>query len=563
MILMQSSINRKTIFRNNSWLILKIYSSSAGIVFLLKEEYSDVKTKMEGMLLDHYGFVSVIPPLLAIVLAIITKRVILSLFIGVLVGLFLFTGSIGGTLVELTEVLVGNLTDDWQGRVLLFTVLLGGLLGIMYSSGGSKAFGKKAAESITTREKAQLATWFLGVLIFFDDYFNALTVGAVMRNITDHFKVSREKLAYIIDSTAAPICIIIPISTWIAYAMSLYVAEFQRLDIEVNAFELFLEAIPYNFYALLAIIMVVVLSITKLEFGPMARAEERAIQKGQLFDEATKDEIPGQDITNLTISDRGQVSDLILPVLTLMAATIIGILYTGGFFAGEGFRDAIGDADAATALIYGTLLANLLGIIWYSLRKVMSLKNCMESFTQGMKAMIPALSILLLAWSIGDVAGTLGTGAYVAELVTEALPNWLIPMVIFITSAFMAFSTGTSWGTFAIMLPIGVPVAVTAGLNPAMCIAAVLGGAIFGDHSSPISDTTVLSSTGASCNHIHHVNTQLPYAILAAIISAIGYLLAAVINMSLIPLIFVIALLILALYVLHSRGERIDEDVAL
>lgn len=508
--------------------------------------------------MEHYGFISIIPPILAIILAIITKRVIMSLFLGVIVGVFIFTGSIGGTLVELTEVLVNNLIDDWQARVMLFTVLLGGLLGIMYSSGGSLAFGEKASTSINNRKKAQLSTWFLGVLIFFDDYFNALTVGSVMRNITDNYRVSREKLAYIIDSTAAPICIIIPISTWIAYAMSLYVAEFERLGMEVNAFELFLQAIPYNFYALLAILMVVILSVTNLEFGPMAKAERRAIEKGELFDESKKDEIPGQDITDLKISDKGKTSDLIFPVVVLIATTIIGILYTGGFFAGEGFRDAVGDADAATALIYGTLLANLVGIIWYTSRRVLPVKDCMESFIQGMKAMIPALSILVLAWSIGDVAGTLGTGAYVAELVTEAIPNWLIPMVIFVVSAFMAFATGTSWGTFAIMMPIGVPVAVASGLNPAMCIAAVLGGAIFGDHSSPISDTTVLSSTGASCHHIDHVNTQLPYAILAAIISAIGYILAAVMKMSFIPLLIVIGLLIGTLYVLHARGEKVD-----
>ncbi len=508
--------------------------------------------------MDHFGIISVIPPLLAIVLAIITKRVILSLFLGVLVGILIFTGSIGGTLVELTEVLVQNLTDDWQARVMIFTVLLGSLLGIMYSSGGSRAFGKKASESVNTRKKAQLSTWGLGVLIFFDDYFNALTVGSVMRNITDRFKVSREKLAYIIDSTAAPICIIIPISTWIAYAMSLYVAEFERLGIEVSPFELFLETIPYNFYALLAIIMVVVLSVSDLEFGPMARAEKRALRKGELFDENTKDEIPGQDITDLEVSEKGQVSDLLLPILVLIGSTIIGILYTGGFFDGLGFREAIGDADAATALIYGTVLANLVGIIWYTARKILPVKDCMESFVQGIKAMVPALSILLLAWSIGDVTGMLGTGDFVAEVVSEALPYWLIPMVIFITSAFMAFATGTSWGTFAIMMPIGVPLAVAVGLNPAACIAAVLGGAIFGDHSSPISDTTVLSSTGAACNHIDHVNTQLPYAILAAIIAAFGYLLAAIMDMALVPLVITIVLLVLALYFLHQRGERID-----
>jgi len=510
---------------------------------------------------EHMGIVSIVPPVLAIVLAIWTKRVYFSLFVGIVVGILIYTASIGGTLVEVTETLVGNMADDWNARVMLFTVLLGGLLGIMYSSGGSQAFGKWASQALTTRKSSLLGTWFLGVLIFFDDYFNTLTVGSVMRNITDRFQVSREKLAYIIDSTAAPICIVIPISTWIAYVMSLYIAEFERLGVEVAPFELFLRTIPFNFYALAAIIMVLYLSLSNLEFGPMARAEKRALEKGELFDESTKDEIPGQDITDLEISERGTIWDLIIPIIILIGGTIIGILYTGGYFeAGIGFVDAVGDADAATALVYGTLVANIVGMIMYVSRQVLSLKDTMENFITGIKAMIPALAILVLAWSIGDVAGMVGTGAFVAEVVSEALPNWIIPFAIFVASAFMAFSTGTSWGTFAIMMPIGVPVALAVGLDPAMCIAAVLGGAIFGDHSSPISDTTVLSSTGAGCNHMDHVNTQLPYAIVAAAVSAFGYILAAIMGIAIVPLIIVLVLVFVVFYILHARGEKVVSE---
>jgi len=510
---------------------------------------------------EHMGIVSIVPPVLAIVLAIWTKRVYFSLFIGIVVGILIYTVSIGGTLIEVTETLVGNMSDDWNARVMLFTVLLGGLLGIMYSSGGSQAFGKWASTALTTRKSSLVGTWFLGLLIFFDDYFNTLTVGSVMRNITDRFQVSREKLAYIIDSTAAPICIVIPISTWIAYVMSLYIAEFDRLGVEIEPFGLFLQTIPFNFYALSAIIIVLVLAVTNLEFGPMARAEKRALEKGELFDEATKDEIPGQDITDLEISEKGTLWDLLIPIIILIGGTILGILYTGGYFEpGIGFVDAVGDADAATALVYGTLVANIVGIIMYTSRKILPLKDCMENFITGIKAMVPALAILILAWSIGDVAGMVGTGAFVAEIVSEALPNWIIPFAIFVTSAFMAFSTGTSWGTFAIMMPIGVPVALAVGLDPAMCIAAVLGGAIFGDHSSPISDTTVLSSTGAGCNHMDHVNTQLPYAVVAAAVSAVGYILAAVMGMALIPLIVVLALVVVVFYILHARGEKVVSD---
>lgn len=511
--------------------------------------------------MEHMGILSIVPPLVAIILAIWTKRVILSLFLGVLVGILIYTQSIGATLVELTETLVANMTDDWNGRVMLFTVLLGGLLGVMFSSGGSHAFGESATKFITSRKGAQFGTWVLGVLIFFDDYFNTLTVGSVMRNITDRYQISREKLAYIIDSTAAPICIIVPISTWIAYAMSLYVAEFDRLGVEIQPFEMFLRTIPYNFYAVSAVVMVVYLSVTNLEFGPMADAERRALRKGELYNEATKAEIPGQDITNLEVSEKGTLWDLLIPIIVLIGSTIIGIVYTGGGFeAGIGFVEAVGDADAATALVYGTLLANVVAVLLYVSRGVLSIKNCMENFVTGIKAMVPALSILVLAWSIGDVAGMVGTGDFVAGIVSETLPLWIIPLSIFLVSAFMAFSTGTSWGTFAIMMPIGVPVAVVTGIDPAMCIAAVLGGAIMGDHCSPISDTTVLSSTGAGCNHIDHVNTQLPYAILATIVSAVGYVIAAFLQVAIVSLIIVLALLLVAFYLLHARDERVHPE---
>ncbi len=510
--------------------------------------------------MEHMGLWSLAPPVIAIVLAIWTKRVVLSLFVGVVFGIFIYTLHPGETLLLTTETLINTFLDDWNASVMLFTVLLGGLLGLMFSSGGSHAFGESATKLIKTRKGALVSTWGLGVLIFFDDYFNTLTVGSVMRNITDRYKISREKLAYIIDSTAAPICIIIPISTWVAYVMSLYVAEFDRLGVEIQEFDMFLRSISYNFYALAAIFMVLVLSVTNLEFGPMAAAEKRALRKGMLFDEATKNEIPGQDITNLEVSKKGTLWDLLIPIIILIGGTILGILYTGGMFDGAGFRDAVGDADAARALIYGTLSANIVALIMYTIRGVLSVKQSMENFITGIKAMVPALTILILAWSIGDVAGMVGTGSFVAEVVSGTLPNWIIPVAIFLVSSFIAFSTGTSWGTFAMMLPIGVPVAVATGIDPAMIIAAVLGGSIMGDHCSPISDTTVLSSTGAGCNHIDHVNTQLPYALVATAVAAVGYILAAVMGMAIIPLIIVFALLIGVFYVLHSREEKVDPD---
>lgn len=508
--------------------------------------------------MEHFGILSLLPPIIAIALAILTKQVIMSLFVGVIIGLGIYTGSIGGTFVEFTEVLVANLLDDWQARVLIFTTLLGALVGLVYRSGGSLAFGESAIKAVKNRKSAQVAAWLMGILIFFDDYFNTLTVGSVMRPVTDKFKVSREKLAYIIDSTAAPVCIIIPISTWVAYVISLIIAEFDRAGRAVSGFDIYLQSIPYNFYALLALIAVFVLAVTDLEFGPMAAAEKRAIKSGNVYDLETQNEIPGGDITNMEISKKGTISDLILPIGVLIATTIIGILYTGGFFDGVGFIDAVGDADAATALIYGTVLANVVAIVWYSARKILTLSETMEAFMQGAKSMMTALAILLLAWSLGAVSDMLGTGTYVAEVVSSALPVSLVPAVIFIVSAFMAFATGTSWGTFAVMMPIGIPLIFAVNGNVPAAIAAVLAGGIFGDHCSPISDTTVLSSTGASCNHIDHVKTQLPYALLIAGISVVGFIISGFVANPIVPLVVVLALMVGAFYVLHARGEVVE-----
>jgi Na+/H+ antiporter NhaC len=504
---------------------------------------------------EHYGFVSVLPPLIAIILAIATKQVILSLFIGISVGVLIYSGwAIGAAFKEVSEVIVAVIADDWRARVLLFTMFLGGVVGLVQKSGGFQAFAEWAGARVKSRKGAQMLTWLGGVIIFFDDYFNCLAVGSVMRPLTDKFRVSREKLSYIVDSTAAPVCILIPISTWVAYVVSLIATEFENAGIDQSPFVAYLNSIPLNLYALAAVVMVVAVAITDLEFGPMRKAEERAIKTGEVSRPGVTD-IPGKDVALLEPSTRGGVSDMFIPILTLVIAAIAGILYTGGFFEGATFSEAMGNADSATALVWATLLANMVAVIWYVPRGVVGLQDAMDAIITGIKAMMPGVVILVMAWAIGAVAGTLGTGAYVTEAVGDALAPWIIPIILFVVSCFISFATGTSWGTFAIMIPIGIPLALGTGASVGACIGAMLGGGVFGDHCSPISDTTVLSSTGSQCNHIDHVTTQIPYAVVAAVAAGVGYIIQGFTTFWLLPAVVTLGLLLAFLFFLHGKGH--------
>ncbi|MGN1180032.1 MAG: Na+/H+ antiporter NhaC family protein [Suilimivivens sp.] len=462
-------------------------------------------------------FWALVPPIVAIVLALITKEVYSSLFIGILVGGLFYSGfSFEGTLTHIfSDGFVAVLSDPYNVGILIFLVILGAMVSLMNRAGGSAAFGHFAKKKIKTRAGAQLATIALGVLIFIDDYFNCLTVGSVMRPVTDEHKVSRAKLAYLIDATAAPVCIIAPISSWAAAVSGFVEGE--------DGFSIFISAIPYNFYALLTIVMMIGLVLMNVDFGPMKKYEENAL-KGDLFsDGSTADE------STVPLTSKGKVIDLVIPIVTLIICCVIGMIYTGGFFEGAGFVTAFSNSDASVGLALGSICAMLITIIIYLLRRVLTFSECMECLPNGFKAMVPAILILTFAWTLKAMTDSLGAKEFVAAAMEQSagsLMNFL-PAIIFLVACFLAFSTGTSWGTFGILIPIVV--AVFSGSNHELMIisiSACMAGAVCGDHCSPISDTTIMASAGAQCKHINHVNTQLPYAVIAAVISFITYIIA-------------------------------------
>ena len=459
-----------------------------------------------------YGtFWALLPPIIAIALALITKEVYSSLFIGILVGGFFWAnGNPEGAMNHiLVDGMIGSLSDSWNVGILVFLVILGTMVAMMNKAGGSAAFGRWAKEHIHTRVGAQLATILLGCLIFIDDYFNCLTVGSVLRPVTDKHKVSREKLAYLIDATAAPVCIIAPISSWAAAVTSCVDGE--------EGLQLFVDAIPYNFYALLTLFMMLVAIILKVEFGPMKSYEEAAVKLDETVAEV------GESKKN------GKVIDLVLPIVVLIISCVIGMIYTGGFFAGESFKLAFANSDASVGLVLGSTVALMITLVFYLLRKVLNLKECMESLPEGFKAMVPAILILTFAWTLKAMTDSLGAGAYVEGLVkgsAAGLMNFL-PAVVFLVACFLAFATGTSWGTFGILIPIVID--VFSSSDPTLMvisISACMAGAVCGDHCSPISDTTIMASAGAQCDHVKHVSTQLPYALFVAAISCVTYIIA-------------------------------------
>ncbi|MGN0365990.1 MAG: Na+/H+ antiporter NhaC family protein [Suilimivivens sp.] len=489
-------------------------------------------------------FWALVPPIVAIVLALITKEVYSSLFIGILVGgLFYSNFSFEGTITHIfNNGFVGVLSDSYNVGILVFLVILGAMVSLMNRAGGSAAFGHFAKQKIKTRAGAQLATIALGVLIFIDDYFNCLTVGSVMRPVTDEHKVSRTKLAYLIDATAAPVCIIAPISSWAAAVSGFVEGE--------DGFSIFIRAIPYNYYALLTIVMMIALVMLNINFGPMKTYEENAL-KGDLFtdgnDAAKEEAVP--------LNTKGKVIDLVIPIITLITCCVIGMIYTGGFFEGENFITAFSNSDASVGLALGSIFAMLITIIIYLIRRVLTFSECMECLPAGFKAMVPAILILTFAWTLKAMTDSLGAAEFVASAMAqsaEGLMNFL-PAIIFLVGCFLAFSTGTSWGTFGILIPIVV--AVFANSNPQLMIisiSACMAGAVCGDHCSPISDTTIMASAGAQCNHVNHVTTQLPYALLAAAVSFVTYIVAGFTQNAWISLPIGIILLLAVLLVIRS-----------
>ncbi len=467
---------------------------------------------------------SLLPPIIAILLALVTKEVYTSLLIGIAAGAVLYAN--GNLELALNTMffhpeggLVYQLSDPWNVGILVFLVMLGILVALMNKAGGSAAFGRWASSHIKTRAGAQLATILLGVLIFVDDYFNCLTVGSVMRPVTDRQRVSRAKLAYLIDSTAAPVCIIAPVSSWAA-AVTSSVPE----EMNINGFTMFLRTIPYNYYAILTLVMLVFLALTGTDYGPMALHERNAARKGDLY---TTPDRPYGDDTDEEATGRGTVADLLAPVLVLIAACVVGMVYTGGFFSGVDFITAFAGCDASVGLVLGSSVALAFTFVFYLSRDILSFQDFTSCIPEGFKEMVAPILILSMAWTLSGVTGLLGAKYYVADLVqgSAGALQYLLPVLIFAVAIFLAFATGTSWGTFAILVPI-VCNAFPSGEMLVVSIAACLSGAVCGDHCSPISDTTIMASAGAHSNHVNHVSTQLPYAMTVAGVSAACYALA-------------------------------------
>lgn len=502
---------------------------------------------------------SLFPPVIAIGLALITKEVYSSLFVGILSGGIIYaaasgTGFEGTFKAVVQDGLITNLSNAYNVGILVFLVVLGIIVVLMNKAGGSRAYGEWAAAHIKGRRGAALSTFFLGVLIFVDDYFNCLTVGSVMRPITDKHNISRSKLAYLIDSTAAPICIIAPISSWAA-AVSGTVEG-------VNGISLFINTIPYNLYAFLTILMVIFISASDTDYGPMKIHEDNA-KNGDIF--TTQNNTYEQDAQPVT--ERGRVIDLILPVAVLIVLCVVGMIYTGGFFSGTDFVTAFANCDAAYGLSLGSISALIVIIAYYMFRRVLKFNECMDSIAAGFKQMVPAILILTFAWTLKTMTNHLEAGAFVSGVVQSATAlSVLLPVILFVVAIGLAFATGTSWGTFGILIPIVTSVfdaelanVSQTGEIPSMviiCISACLAGVVCGDHCSPISDTTIMASTGAQCDHVNHVSTQLPYALTVAAVCVVGYLLSGFVHNVFIVLGFSVALMLAVLFGIRFFVKR-------
>lgn len=500
---------------------------------------------------------ALMPPIVAITLALLTKEVYSSLFAGIVVGGVLFSGcSFEGTVTHVLEDgFLSVLSDSDNVGILIFLILLGTIVALMNNAGGSAAFGEWAKSHIKTKAGAQLATILLGILIFIDDYFNCLTVGSVMRPVTDGHNVSRAKLAFLIDATAAPVCIISPISSWAAAVCGFVDGE--------DGMNLFVSAIPYNFYAILMVVLMIGMVLAKVEFGPM-ELHERNAERGDLFSNGS---IRVQEDVTEKDGKKGSVADLVIPIISLVICCVIGMIYTGGFFSGADFVTAFSNSSASVGLSMGSFFGLVITILLYQVRGVLSFRDCMDCLSEGFKAMVPAILILSFAWTLKAMTDSIGCKEFVAgsmKLVAGDLQMFL-PAVIFLVGCFLAFATGTSWGTFGILIPIVV--AVFEGTNHELMlisISACMAGAVCGDHCSPISDTTIMASAGAQCDHMNHVSTQLPYAILTAVVSCAAYILAGFVQSAWIALpiaIVSIVLIILLLRFVQASNRKREEEL--
>jgi Na+/H+ antiporter NhaC len=496
------------------------------------------------------SFWSLIPPIIAIILALVTKEVYSSLFIGILTGSLLYSGfNFEGTMTHVfSDGIIASLSDSWNVGILIFLVILGTIVQLMNRTGGSAAFGNWATRRIQTREGAQLATIGLGVLIFIDDYFNCLTVGSVMRPVTDKYKVSRAKLAYLIDATAAPVCIIAPISSWAAAVSGFVEGE--------NGLALFIKTIPYNYYALLTIAMMVMIVLMHINYGPMAEHEYNATEKGDIY---TTPDRPYANAEDESQGKVGIVADMLIPIFSLIICCVIGMIYTGGFFSGTNFIDAFAGSDASVGLVLGSFCALIITMVYYLIRNSLSFEEMMGCLPDGFKQMVPAILILTLAWTLNGTTASLGAKEFVAGIIANNAAGFasFLPAIIFLIAVGLSFATGTSWGTFGILIPIVVACFQTT--DPQLMIIAMsacMAGSVCGDHCSPISDTTIMSSAGAQCNHINHVSTQMPYALTCAAVSAVTYIIAGLIRNAAISLVVGFVILLAVMFIFKVAGGK-------
>lgn len=539
---------KENIMTGNEKIKLKLY---IGAVIILIGVFAAFAFFNEGSAVNTVW--SLVPPIVAIVLALVTKEVYSSLFIGIATGFLFyfnldvekaFVGIFQGAEIdgEMTAGMIPKISDSWNAGILMFLVMLGILVVMINKAGGSEAYGKWAQKRIKSKRTALLATFGLGVLIFVDDYFNCLTVGSVMRPITDKYKISRAKLAYIIDATAAPICIIAPISSWAAAVTGVVEG--------TNGLELFIKAVPYNLYAILTIVMVIAVSVMGIDIGSM-REHEKMAEEGDLF--GGRETV---SIENTRVSSKGGVIDLVMPVIMLIIFCVLGMIYSGGFFDinsenYHSFVSAFADSNASIGLVIGSAAAVIITFVLYITRGILSFNEIMDSFPEGFKAMVPAILILTFAWTLSGVTNLLGADQFVAGLLKGSAENlnYFLPAVLFAVAFALAFSTGTSWGTFGVLLPIIVPILPVESEILIIAISSCLAGAVCGDHCSPISDTTIMASTGAQCNHLSHVTTQIPYVLVVAAVSMIGYVMAGFMqSVAVLPISIIILLIVLVFY---------------
>ncbi len=474
----------------------------------------------------NYGFLSLLPPLVAIVLCFITRRVLASLFIGVWVGATILIGwnPIGGVTKTLAYI-VENAADSWNATILLFDFVIGGLIGLIYLSGGAQAFVKSVTKKVKNARDGQLAAWVFGLVIFFDDYSNTAVVGNAFRAVSDKLRMSREKLSYIVDSTAAPVASIALISTWIGYEVGLIGDAIEGTSVAMAPYTIVLQSIPYRFYSIFAIILVLAIALSGRDYGPMLKAEYRARTTGKVFRDGATPLSGGSELKVLEGVPQ-KTMNMVVPIVVLVVVTIFGMWLTGGGTSADSFTTAIADSDAMTALLWGAAFAVIIAIIMYKIQGIGTLADMMDAFIDGAKMMLLANLILLSAWSIGSVCSEIGTAPYVVAAATKVVSPAFVPMVIFLICNLISFSTGTSWGTMAIAMPIAVPLALSLGVPLPLGISAVLTGSVMGDHCSPISDTTIMSSMFSGSDHIDHVKTQIPYALTASGVAVLAYIAA-------------------------------------